>query len=99
MNTGSSRDNLMEIRISPAVVIVVLVLVAAILVGLYFMVVARPQAGASVEAAALAPGPALATGVLALLASVQPAGTTAAATATPRGSSSRPGTREKAASL
>jgi hypothetical protein len=58
MNTVSSSENLMEIRVSPAVVVVVLVLVASILVGLYFMVIAKPPGAVSTEVIAPAgPGP------------------------------------------
>jgi cell division protein FtsN len=52
MNSVSSNDGLMEIRVSPAVVVVVLVLVAAILVGLYFMVLAKAPPAPSTEAMA-----------------------------------------------
>lgn len=52
MNQASSTDGLMEIRVSPAVVVVVLVLVAAILVGLYFSVIARPSTAGQDENAA-----------------------------------------------
>jgi hypothetical protein len=45
----------MEVRVSPSVVIVVLVLVASILLGLYFIVVSKPVPDATADAAMAAP--------------------------------------------
>ncbi len=41
MNNSKPAESMMDIRVSPAVVVVVLVLVAAILVALYFLIIAR----------------------------------------------------------
>lgn len=45
----------MEIRVSPAVTVVVLIVVGAILVGLYYMVMAQP--GTRIEAGMVGPAP------------------------------------------